>query len=208
MDRSASGHKKTVLLTIALLAVGMYFLPATLSIFSGQHTFVNGSQVSCKECHEDVYSEIKTPDMGEQLPHWSFGESCTVCHRTGGMPGVIDFAMSPGYKETNVSTNPNAHAAVTVECVFCHDLIVNDGSGNPQGILGSEEAHASYYNASNQTSLLKGGNEACVGCHTHTRINVVWRRIAGYGMNANLTSGSWNISYSLNQTLVNTTSSG
>ncbi len=200
MDRSASGPGKTVLLTIALLAVGMYFLPATLSIFSGQHTFVNGSEVNCMKCHNDIYNEIYPSGGGTQPPHWSFGQTCNACHRTGAVPPFWDVGIS-AYTETNVTSNPNAHAAVTVECVFCHDLIVDE-------ITGSQEAHGSYYNASNQTSLLKGGNEACVGCHTHTMINVTWRRPGGYGINANLTGGSWNLSFSLNQTLVNTTSAG
>lgn len=200
MDRSESGHKKTVLLTIALLAVGMYFLPATLSIFSGQHTFYNGTSVSCRKCHDDIYSEINPAGGGVQPPHWSNGPGCIGCHRTGGIVGG-EFGMSIGYKETNVTANPNAHAAVTVECVFCHDLIIDQ-------IINSNESHASYYNASNQSSILKGGNEACVGCHTHTMINVTWRRSVGYNMTANLVGGNWNLSYSVNQTLVNTTSAG
>lgn len=202
---------KIVLLTLAVLAVGMFAMPSTLSLFSGQHLIVNGSGVDCKKCHMDIYDELTWYQGDPPAPHNSgvLGQ-CKVCHRTGSL-GLLwgnDVIGISANKKQNVTANPQAHAAVTVECVFCHDLIVNDTSGNPQEILGSQEAHRSYYNASNQSTLLKGGNEACIGCHTHTTINVTWRRPAGYSMNANLTSGSWNLSYSLNQTLVNTSSAG
>lgn len=200
MDRSTGGHKSTAMLTIALLAVGMYFLPATLSIFSGQHTFYDGENVSCKKCHYDIYNEIYPSGEGAQPPHWSNGPTCTGCHRTGGVVGG-EFGMSIGYKETNVTSNPEAHAAVTVECIFCHDLIEGE-------IKGSEEAHGAYYNATNQSSMLKGGNEACVGCHTHATLNVTWVRPSGYNMNADITGGYWNLSFSVNQTKVNSSSAG
>ncbi|MCX9013670.1 MAG: hypothetical protein OIN89_02565 [Candidatus Methanoperedens sp.] len=192
--------RKTVLLSIALLAVGMYFLPATLSIFSGQHTFVNGSDVNCRKCHEDIYQQLN-PSYGD-TPHRSL-TTCNVCHRTGFQPGGFPGATPGflGYKEVNVSADYNAHSAITLECVFCHDLITNE-------ITGSDEAHGSYYNASNQSTILKGGNEACVGCHTHTTVNITWVRNTGYGMDVDILSGTWNMSFSLNETTVNTTSAG
>ncbi len=62
--------------------------------------------------------------------------------------------VNPGL---NVTSTNGTHAAVTVECIFCHDIVVAE-------ITGSNEAHNNFYNTANQTSLLKGGNEACVGC--------------------------------------------
>ena len=204
--------KKTVFLLIALLTIGMYFLPTTLSLFSGQHTFTSGTEVSCRKCHEDIYSQIANAPTDS--PHLSgFAANCQGCHRTGGIyiPLQDDLisGISKGTHELNITADPNAHAAVTVECVFCHDLIIsNSTTSNPQEIRGSDEAHQTFYNASNQSTILKGGNEACIGCHTHTMVNITWVRKTGYNMNVDILSGTWNLTYSLNQTTVNTSSAG
>ena len=207
LNTGASISRKTVLLSIALLAIGMYFIPTTLSLFSGQHTFVNGTEVSCRKCHEDIYIQVLAEGQTD-IPHQSL-TSCQTCHRTGnvfgGFPGAKPAML--GAQVTNVTANPEAHAAVTVECVFCHTLVVED-SGSPREILGSDEVHQTFYNASNQSTILKGGNEACIGCHTHTMINVTWVRKTGYNMNVDILSGTWNLSYTLNQSTVNTSSAG
>ena len=208
LETGTSIPRKTVLLSIALLAIGMYFLPTTLSLFSGQHTFVNGTEVSCRKCHEDIYVQVLAEGQTD-IPHQSL-TSCQACHRTGnvwgGFPGANFGPL--GAQETNVTADPEAHAAVTVECIFCHTLVVEDLSTNPREILGSDESHRSFYNASNQSTILKGGNEACIGCHTHTMVNVTWIRKTGYNMNADILSGTWNMSLSLNQSTVNTSSAG
>jgi hypothetical protein len=204
-------NSRILLLAVAVVVIGMFAMPSTLSLFSGQHMFYNGSSVNCKKCHADIYDELYASGITPPSPHASGNLlRCEACHITGDIGllwgnDVIGISWNAG---VDVRNNSQAHAAVTVECVFCHDLILNDTSGNPQEIQGSQEAHRSYYNASNQSILLKGGNEACIGCHTHTTINVSWRRPAGYNMTASLASGSWNLSYSLNQTFVNTSSAG
>lgn len=201
MDKSTGGHKNTALLTIAVLAIGMYFLPSTVSVFSGQHTFNNGTEVSCRKCHSDIFDEIYNSPTG--APHLSFGQNCIACHRTGRVIMLPAFGGTLGPKGVNITKNTPyvAHAAVTLECVFCHDLIV-------QEINSSTEAHKVFYNSANQTALLKGGNEACTGCHTHIAVNITWSRPDGYGIGADLTNSSWNLSFSMSSTIVNRTTSG
>lgn len=193
---------KMALLTLSVFAVGIFAMPNTLSLFSGQHTFSNnGSEPAfCQNCHSDVYDEMNW--YGGDAPAGSHGSliTCVNCHRTGTLDGwLTDFGIS-GNPETNLS-NMSAHAAVTVECVFCHDMVL----GN---ITGSGEAHRNFYNVSNQSTLLKGGNEACVGCHTHTRVDINWVRKGGYNITADITGGYWNVSVSINQTNVSITSGG
>lgn len=197
-------NSRILLLAISVFAVGIFAMPGTLSLFSGQHTFTNnGSDPDfCKKCHMDVYDEMNW--YSGAAPAGSHGAltTCKVCHRTGNLSeyGFLeDFGIS-GFPETNVS-NMSAHAAVTVECVFCHDMVVNQ-------ITGTGEAHNKFYNDSNQTSLLKGANEACVGCHTHTRVTVNYVRKGGYNVTADITGGSWNLSVTMNQTNVNATVTG
>ncbi len=199
-------NSRIILLAISVFAVGIFAMPGTLSLFSGQHSFSNnGSDVDfCRKCHDDVYVEMM----------WNGGDAvagdhtglitCKACHRTGNATDGCGFECSnfgiSGSPETNVS-NMSAHAAVTVECVFCHDMVVSQ-------ITGSGEAHNKFYNDSNQTGLLKGANEACVGCHTHTRVTVNYVRKGGYNITADITGGSWNLSFTMNQTNVNATVTG
>jgi hypothetical protein len=207
-------NNRIVLLALSVLAIGIFALPNTLSIFSGQHTFYNGTNVNCRDCHEDIYQELTwNGATGESPPHTSTDLlQCKVCHRTGQLPFMGSAGKKlgiTGTKKLNITTDPQAHAAVTVECIFCHNEIVkNSSTGKQQELLGSQEAHGSYYNASNQTSLLKGGNEACLGCHSHTMINATWVRSTGYNMNVDLTQTSMNLSFLLNQTTTNSTSAG
>lgn len=201
--------RKSILLAVAVLAIGLYIMPSTLSLFSGQHTFVNGSEVSCRKCHEDIYSELNSgASQSPQAPHSSIA-NCRVCHTTGELDNVIGGSadwLTP--IKVNISTDPQAHSAITVECVFCHDLIVAE-------ITGVNESHRPFYNSSkaddpnNGTKLLKGGNEACIGCHTHIWVNITWNRPVGYNINATeVSSGVYQLNFTVNSTINRTYSAG
>jgi len=46
---------------IAVVAVGLFALPSTVSLFSGQHRWYNisgtGNEIPCIKCHADIYDE-------------------------------------------------------------------------------------------------------------------------------------------------------
>ncbi|MFQ6071257.1 MAG: hypothetical protein ACE5KT_00950, partial [Methanosarcinales archaeon] len=117
------------------MSLGLFAMPSTLSLFSGQHTFYNGSSVDCKKCHANVYDEIEntvsTAHTNSKL------KKCEACHRTG----PIDADLVPLNSTSNgtngeeiganitankffygngTNTTVVAHAAITVECVACH----------------------------------------------------------------------------------------
>ncbi len=182
-------NSKIFLLTVAVAAVGLFAMPNSLSLFAGQHTFDKGVNVSCEKCHRDIYQEMDGNGLyGNSSAHKSPElKVCTGCHKTG------DVSNIPVGKYTNGSYNysgtfnqsvatQGAHAAVTMECVNCHE-------GVPAELLDVDEAHGPFYNESitnstsssgkNNGTVLKGANEACVGCHTHTNIKASWRRSVG-----------------------------
>lgn len=79
-------NKKTAMILIALIGVGLYALPQTASLFSGQHSFVNvdatGNQIECTKCHSDVQVELSSGSntvTGTAGPHADF--KCEYCHR-------------------------------------------------------------------------------------------------------------------------------
>ncbi|MDP2841382.1 MAG: hypothetical protein Q8O17_03785 [Candidatus Methanoperedens sp.] len=203
-------NSKILLLSIAVISVGLFAMPSTLSLFSGQHTFTNGSDVLCTKCHADVYSELSG---ATSTAHRTTAlKACEGCHQTGTITNVpkgdntnITFAM-----DINKSA---AHSSVTLECVACHQAV-------GQNITASAEAHRSFYwnssytaNASanimtqNQTSVvLKGANLACIGCHTHATVNVTWRRAIGYNITADAgTTGNWSMTFDVNRSVIGTT---
>lgn len=194
-------NSKILILSIAVVAIGLFAMPSTLSLFSGQHTFVTGDNVSCRKCHADIFDEIggtsnEVHNTANFTGYTNGTGGCEGCHRTGTIGGIpVNGTNLTGTYTQTIASNPNAHAAVTLECIACH-------SGVEAELNGTEEAHTPYYRASNrsiggQTVIaLKGANTACVGCHTHVRVNLTWVRLTDYNVTANATSGSWNVNIS------------
>ncbi len=79
-------NSKFTLALIALVGVGVFALPSTMALFSGQHSFYNidatGNQVPCQKCHGDVKAELNSgysSTTGTPGPHANF--KCEYCHR-------------------------------------------------------------------------------------------------------------------------------
>lgn len=201
-------NSKILLLSIAVISVGLFAMPSTLSLFAGQHTFYNGSSVQCTKCHQDIASEIGTTAgaVHYTIANQSGRDACEVCHTTGNVTGIPvgkntsgDGSYNYTFKTENVTKNTGAHAAVTKECASCHTDVPNE-------LMGGNESHGAFYNAtnaessSNNTNILKGANEACVGCHTHAIVNITWIRSTGYNMTVTETTTG---DYTINITSVN-----
>ena len=207
-------NSKILLLSIAVISVGLFAMPSTLSLFAGQHTFYAGENVSCSKCHQDIYTEM-TSGVSDAHTQTALKE-CQGCHKTTTTGNISNIPVNgtnvSGNYTQNITTNANAHAAVTLECVTCH-------TGVPAELTGSQEAHTVFYYGaiSNKTNTsgvlgtdynqsviqLKGANTACVGCHTHATINVTWVRAKGYNLIANESTGSYNLTFEANQTSAN-----
>lgn len=197
-------NSKILLLSIAVISVGLFAMPSTLSLFAGQHTFDAPAYVNCNKCHQDIYDEMTNAGKyGLSTAHQSTADikACKGCHRTGTIGSIpLNKTNYSGSYSQNVSI-AGAHAAVTMECAGCH-------SGVPAELMNASEGHGPYYNASraessiNGTNMLTGANEACVGCHTHININITWRRSVGYNMIVNeTTAGTYNISFTANNSV-------
>ncbi len=169
-------NSKIILLSVAVIAVGLFALPSTMSLFSGQHTWYDPKEIQCQKCHQDIYDELNS---GENQAHNDVEmKNCEGCHRTANF-SESGANVSKGkwnqYNSTGTllgSVNFSAHAAVTVECLACHG-ITDTTFGQTKGITGvaaelqgSAEAHKTFYYASvsdkeigdiNQTSLASAG---------------------------------------------------
>ena len=69
--------------------------------------------------------------------------------------------------------------------------------GNATSILyGANESHKKFAAdaAAPNATLLKGANEACVGCHTHVNVDSVWQKPTNLSFKASVSSeGVWNV---------------
>jgi len=139
-----------VLLTVAVIALGIFAMPSTISLFAGQHTWYNlsdgndlGGQLPCEKCHAEVANEMKAL-IGPHTNELGYGRlECEFCHRTFGIDdynnrgdrnpinetryGKYRYTYGQvGPKVTDVTPGKEAHAASTVPCMYCH-------SGNKSG---------------------------------------------------------------------------
>ena len=83
-------NAKFSLALIALVGIGVFALPSTMSLFAGQHSFYNidatGNQIPCQKCHGDVKAELSAnantnPAVGPLTPGPHAAFKCEYCHR-------------------------------------------------------------------------------------------------------------------------------
>ena len=206
------------LLVIAIIGMGLFILPSTLSMFSGQHSWYDPSErgIPCDKCHFLEKEEL----MGSSGPHstlyhdaskrtynssanyngtagfigglvfWGGNDEndrCYGCHQVG-----ANFSADSSLNTTNTTwgeRNDTVHAAVVIYCADCHSWV--DDALNE-----SLSAHKEFYSSLNTTNsgLLKGGNSACIGCHTGVGVNISWTRNTSITFIADKSSGDWAVS--------------
>ena len=73
---------KIALMAIAIVAIGIFALPSTVSLFSGQHSWYGlntaGNQIPCDKCHMDIQDEMKHDLNGV---HSTLDSPGCDCHR-------------------------------------------------------------------------------------------------------------------------------
>ena len=189
-----------VLMAIAVVAVGIFALPSTVSLFSGQHTWYGlgdpGNQIPCEKCHQDIQDEMTSGDNGVHTTlNATAGESSCLCHRVSGT-GVAD--------GDGTSSNPGteAHAAAAIACMLCHEndtrtggdypfaggfntSVVYDFTGAPteqynyswgNNTGGERAAHNQFIREAIKDPLMEDSNEACIACHTRVGVNITWTK--------------------------------
>jgi hypothetical protein len=216
---------KNLLLVVAIIGIGLFVLPSTLSMFAGQHSWYNpeNNGIPCQKCHFLEEEELAAsggphdPDysgllnasanytgiVGEVGGTDFWGGStelsrCYGCHQTTG----TENASSPLY-DTWATQNDTVHAAVAVWCIDCHPWVESE-------LNNSNAAHRDFYVDLNTsgTSLLQKPNQACLGCHTHVGVNISWTRaeFVSYNISVNTTSQSYEVEWNTSDTLGENTS--
>jgi cytochrome c1 len=129
-----------------------------------------------------------------------FGQAyCSACHQiaTGGTSTGV----------TGAGTYDDEHAAVTVECLDCHEDEIgtvddswyspgDDGVTNKGFINNVTEAHtnmtgeASASEGAWAVDYLAGNNEACIACHTNITVEV-WLTSTAQTLNITANENIW-----------------
>ena len=123
------------LLIVALIGITIYSIPSTTSIFQGQHTFYNTTQIPCEKCHQDIVDILNLP----ATPQKHTGIGCKNCHTRDG----------------NAS-----HSASIISCKSCHTSETHDKGYSCilcHGSHGSTDAEIAHRNA---VTVLQ-----CLDCH-------------------------------------------
>ena len=191
-------RKRTILLGVAVLAIGLFLLPLATSKFVGQHNWDDKDDISCIECHVETNSEL-----GSSAHHTSAGvgtgdDACKYCHQadyTAGMDGRSGWGV--------YTASDQVHAAMTVECLDCHgtDSEASDPSAlhwNIEDELGeSTEAHNAMLDSATGVSVLLEANEACVACHTGVTKDVTFIEFTSFDISADIVAnpGTWTVDY-------------
>ncbi|MFZ2071968.1 MAG: hypothetical protein WAV32_10355 [Halobacteriota archaeon] len=195
---------KIVLLAIAVVAVGIFALPGTLSLFSGQHSWYDlgkttGNDVPCEKCHQDIEDEMVSGDNGVHKGlSAKKGEASCLCHRVTGTGVASGHNNSEGAAPKPGTT---AHAAEAIACMICHENNTRTGGnypfaggfknstvyngtgatecynyswGNKTG--GEHAAHNDFINQAIKDPLMADSNEACIACHTRIGVNITWTK--------------------------------
>jgi hypothetical protein len=203
--------KGLVLLTIAVVAIGILGLPSTVSLFSGQHAWYNlspkGNDVPCEKCHADIVAEMDAL-VGPHTGETGYGRfECEYCHRIFEI-----YTYASGYG-TSAKPGKEAHAASTIPCMHCHSgKVAQHGEvskedclkchdavypptfeaggfglvGPPQvpGDTGSNAAHKAFVMDAINNSDMEDANEACIACHTYVPVKINWTHACSLEFNA------------------------
>jgi len=120
-EEMIGNRNKMVLMSIAIVAIGIFTLPITVSLFSAQHTWYDLSggpnDVPCEKCHAEIADEMRSDDNGVHRDL-----TCAMCHRT-----IFTNYIYGSGEGSGSTAGKEAHAASTVECMDCHG-IYHDGT--------------------------------------------------------------------------------
>jgi hypothetical protein len=206
---------RNLFLIAAIIGIGIFVLPSTLSMFAGQHSWYdpNNNGIPCAKCHFLEEEELAAsggphdPDYsgllnmsanyngsaGDGNPGGSdFWSGDTVTDRCYGCHQVTGSANSThALADSWANQNDTVHAAVAVWCIDCHPWVENE-------LTATNAAHKAFYEDLEGGATITGlqnPNQACLGCHTHVGVNLSWTRNEYVSYNVTCDSSGYEVSW-------------
>ena len=190
---------KNLMLVVAIVGIGLFVLPSTLSMFAGQHSWYDprtSTGIPCEKCHylekeelaasegphDPDYTGLLNTSAQYNMTHlgqpggtdfWggdTVNDRCYGCHQTTGSINQTNILLRDDWNNSRNYT----HAAVAVFCTDCHPWVKDE-------LINTSAAHKPFYEdisgaGGNDTIMLKKENQVCLGCHTHVGVNISWTR--------------------------------
>ncbi|MCK5396637.1 MAG: hypothetical protein KAJ33_00125 [Thermoplasmata archaeon] len=202
--------RRSMLLAVSVLCAGILIMPYTVSLFSAQHDWKAADDVNCITCHTDIVQPGATYMHGTFQDLVDPENYCNVCHQIPAAGSSEGVTGNGGFDDE--------HAAVTLECLDCHEAAigiltedvwytVGDPIGTGAYINITTEAHSNMtgeaWNPEGAwaTSYLAGNNEACIACHTNITVETEFI----YSTNSlNITAteddwGNWTVAFEVDK---------
>lgn len=216
---------QVLILAIAIIAIGLFILPSTLSMFVGQHTWFSVKNPGdmedlCAKCHQPEVNEWNT-NLANGGAHATFATNypetsgCTICHQINETI-LLEYELNIttltgyGFEDFTQEGLDNMSNAADFEGkwrsqstphaaikVDCADCHYNATVqlSNP------DSAHREFYEQSTANAT---NSASCIGCHTMTDMNISWLKFGGLNINASINKSTnlWEINVTTNETLV------
>ena len=205
-----------------------------MSALVGPHTGETGyGRMECTYCHRGF--EIGTGKIDPNFTSYLNASSkvhagqtlpCLYCHSGPDKGYVHAYTNTSCWTDCHSNDNssyppyPPAHGGEynNEDCVKCHSTNVPKhitpakGFGLTQNTTdqaygGNRSAHTKFVLDAKNMTMLEDANEACLGCHTRTGVNISWNRAAyvSFDVSVNITSNSYDVEWNATSLGTNTT---
>lgn len=144
------------LLIVVLLGITIWNIPSTTSIFQGQHTFYNTTEIPCEKCHKDIQDILNQP----QNPYPQHSEiGCKGCHISNG-----NTSHAASIQKCNNCHEVDKHQIAYTNCNTCH---VSHGGQKPGGIshTSCKDCHNSPSDTHHLMISQRRTTFGCIDCH-------------------------------------------
>ena len=220
------GKRNILLLGVAIVAIGLFVIPSTMSMFVGQHSWYSVRTPAqqyelCERCHQAEVGEWSSNTGAHAAYASQYENSGCFCHQVNetqllgfgiNTTAVANFGFEV-FNESGAITDANStwstewrtqdtpHAALTIGCTDCH-------YNATQQLANNDSAHKQFQDQATD-SVGATENTACMACHTMVGLNITMERnLGGLIINANhsVVGGvyNWTVSVDINSTRTNT----
>ncbi len=157
----------------------------------GPHTGETGYVFECQLCHRaGGFNGISFASVSGSYTQYTPGVQahaastvrCMDCHGAYNNPNHVGYYLSIG-SQTCYECHGNPG-------VFSSSYVIAGGFGLTAypGDTGSCAAHLAFVRAANNSTLLRGENEACIACHTAVAVKINWTHARSLEFDVNITN--------------------